>query len=79
VVVESSRGQLECVALVTHRFQPMQIVGKTVHHIGIPWHFGWRRQTSGNDESVNVLVAFAIDPSAEIPEYKAFMVNVHKK
>ncbi len=79
VVVESSRGQLECVALVTHRFQPMKIVGKTVHHIGIPWHFGWRRQTSGNDESVNVLVAFAIDPSAEIPEYKAFMVNVHKK
>ena len=79
VLVESSRGRLECTALVTHRFKPMQIVGNTVHHIGIPWHFGWRRQTNDNDESVNVLLAFAIDPGAEIPEYKAFMVNVHKK
>ncbi len=79
VVVESSRGRLECTALVTHRFKPMKIVDQTVHHIGIPWHFGWRRQTDGSDESVNVLISLAIDPDAEIPEYKAFMVNVVKK
>ena len=78
VLVESARGRLECVALVTHRFKPMRIAGKTVHHIGLPWHFGWRRQTDDSDESVNVLVAFAIDPGSEIPEYKAFMVDVVK-
>ena len=79
VLVENTRGRLECTALLTHRFKPMRIVDQTVHVVGIPWHFGWRRQTGGTDESVNVLVAFAIDPDSEIPEYKAFMVDVIKK
>jgi formate dehydrogenase major subunit len=79
VVVESPRGKLECTAVVTHRIKPMKIVDHTVHQIGIPWHFGWRWPAGGTEESVNILVAAAIDPVSEIPEYKAFMVNVLKK
>jgi len=79
VRVESPRGQLECTAVVTHRFKPMKIAGHTVHQIGIPWHFGWRWPAGGTEESANILVATATDPVSEIPEYKAFMVNVYKK
>jgi formate dehydrogenase major subunit len=78
VLVESTRGKLECTAVVTHRFKPMTIVDHTVHQVGIPWHFGWRWPESGAEESVNVLVATTVDPVSEIPEYKAFMVNVSK-
>jgi len=79
VLVESSRGKLECTAVVTHRFKPMKIVDHTVHQVGIPWHFGWRWPVGGREGSVNVLVATTVDPVSEIPEYKAFMVNVSKK
>ena len=79
VYVVSSRGKLECTAVVTHRFKPMKIVDHTVHQVGIPWHFGWRWPVGGREESVNVLVATTVDPVSEIPEYKAFMVNVHKR
>ena len=78
VLVESSRGKLECTAVVTHRFKPMKIVDHTVHQVGIPWHFGWRWPAGGTEQSVNVLVATTVDPVSEIPEYKAFMVNVSK-
>ena len=79
VLVESPRGRLECTAVVTHRFKPMKIVDHTVHQIGIPWHFGWRWPVGGTEESVNILVATTTDPVSDIPEYKAFMVNVLKK
>ncbi len=79
VYVVSTRGELECTAVVTHRFRPMKIVDHVVHQIGIPWHFGWRWPAGGREKSANVLVATTVDPVSEIPEYKAFMVNVHKR
>ncbi len=79
LLVESSRGKLECTAIITHRFRPMKIVGQTVHQIGIPIHFGWRWPDGGTEESVNVLSATTVDPNTDIPEFKAFMVNVSKK
>ncbi len=79
VWVESPRGRLACTAVVTHRFQSMKVGGHTVHQVGIPWHFGWRWPVGGTEESVNILVATTTDPVSEIPEYKAFMVNVAKK
>ena len=65
--------------MVTHRFKPMKIVGQIVHQVGIPWHFGWRWPADGTEESVNILVSTTTDPVSEIPEYKAFMVNVVKE
>jgi len=79
VFVVSSRGKLECTAVVTHRFRPMKIVDKIVHQVGIPWHFGWRWPASGRERSANILVSTTTDPVSEIPEYKAFMVNIHKR
>ena len=79
VFVASTRGELECTAVVTHRFRPMKIVDKVVHQVGVPWHFGWRWPEGGKEGSANVLVATTVDPVSEIPEYKAFMVNIYKK
>ena len=78
ILVRSSRGQLECTAVVTHRLKPLNIAGQTVHQVGIPFHFGWRWPANGSEENANVLVSTATDPVAEIPEFKAFMVNLSK-
>jgi formate dehydrogenase major subunit len=77
VIVETSRGKLEAVAIVTSRFKPFNIAGQTVHQIGIPWHFGWLHPRDGG-ESANLLTPTVGDPNTMIPESKAFMANVSK-
>ena len=79
VMVSSARGSLECTAIVTKRFKPFKIAGKTVHEVGVPWHYGWRWPESGTEESANLLTPPTGDANTRIPETKAFMVNVTKK
>jgi formate dehydrogenase major subunit len=77
VVVESARGKLEAVAVVTHRFRPFKIQGNVIHEVGVPWHYGWVYPKDGGD-SANLLTPSTGDPNTRIPESKAFMVNVRK-
>lgn len=78
VIVESPRGSLEAVAIVTKRFRPFKVLGQEVHQVGLPWHFGWVWPPEGG-ESANLLTPSTGDPNTRIPESKAFMVNVRKK
>ncbi len=78
VIVESPRGSLEAVAIVTKRFQPLLVHGNEVHQVGLPWHYGWVWPKNGGD-SANLLTPSVGDPNTRIPETKAFMVNVRKK
>jgi formate dehydrogenase major subunit len=77
VIVETQRGKLEAVAIVTSRLKPFNIAGQTIHQIGIPWHFGWLHPKDGG-ESANLLTPTVGDPNTMIPESKAFMANVSK-
>jgi formate dehydrogenase major subunit len=77
VVVESARGKIEAVAVVTHRFRPFKIQGNVIHQVGVPWHYGWVHPKDGGD-SANLLTPSTGDPNTRIPESKAFMVNVRK-
>ncbi len=77
VKVESARGALEAVAVVTVRLRPFNIQGNIVHQVGLPWHYGWVHPEDGGD-SANLLTSTAGDPNTRIPETKAFMVNVKK-
>ena len=75
--VESARGQVWAIAVVTERLRPMQVMGQTIHMVGLPWHFGWLYPKDGGD-SANLLTPSVGDPNTGIPETKAFMVNVKK-
>ena len=92
VIVKSSRGEVEAVAIITPRFKPFDIDGNIIHQVGIPWHYGWattaNRKYNANDkkpeiftfgDSANLLTPYAGDPNTMIPESKAFMVNVVRK
>ncbi len=79
VTVESLRGEIWAIAMVTERFQPLKVMGKVVHQVGLPWHYGWQfpKDGSGGD-AANLLTPSAGDPNTGIPETKTFMVNVRK-
>jgi formate dehydrogenase major subunit len=78
VIVESARGQVEAVAIVTMRIKPFTVMGQEVHLVGLPWHYGWVWPPNGGDSS-NLLTPSVGDPNTRIPETKAFMVNVRKQ
>ena len=76
VIVESARGQVNVVAMVTKRFKPFQLNGKRVHQVGVPWHWGYIGLSTG--DSANMLTPHVGDANTMIPEYKAFLVEVRK-
>jgi formate dehydrogenase major subunit len=79
VNVSSARGTLWAIAIVTDRWKPFQIMGQTVHQVGIPWHFGWQFPVDGSGgDSANILTPTVGDPNTMIPESKAFMVNIER-
>ncbi len=78
VKVSSIRGEVEAVAVVTPRFRPFKVGGKTVHQVGMPFAFGWLIPKSKKDSSANLLTPSVGDPNTLCPEYKAFMVNLTK-
>ncbi len=76
VIVQSARGEVAAVAIVTKRFQPFQLDGKTVHEVGLPWHWGYEGLVKG--DSANVLTPHIGDANTTIPEYKAFLCDIRK-
>ncbi len=77
VIVESARGKIEAVAVVTRRFTPFLINGKRVHQIGMPWHLGYMGLAKG--DSANMLTPNIGDANTTIPEYKAFLCDIRAK
>jgi formate dehydrogenase major subunit len=76
VIVEGARGQISGVAVVTKRLTPLQVDGRVIHHVGLPWHWGYMGLVTG--DSANLLTPYIGDANTTIPEYKAFLVNVRR-
>ncbi|MFQ6092033.1 MAG: molybdopterin dinucleotide binding domain-containing protein, partial [bacterium] len=74
--VESARGKVKAVAIVTDRFKPFKIGDTIVHEVGLPWCYGFMGLATG--DSANVLVPNIGDANTMIQESKAFLVNVRK-
>jgi len=74
MTIETARGKVQARALVTRRMRPFTINGKTVHEIGLPWHWGWQAHAEG--DVVNNLSALVADPNVSIHEGKVFTCNV---
>jgi formate dehydrogenase major subunit len=74
ISIVSLRGAIESRALVTRRMRPMQLNGKTVHQIAMPFHFGSAGPVEG--DSTNDLVPISGEPNVTIMEAKACGVNI---
>jgi formate dehydrogenase major subunit len=72
--VVTARGVIETRVLVTERMKPLTIQGKTVHQIGLPYHWGQNGHATG--DAVNELTSIALDPNAHIEEVKALTADI---
>ena len=74
VTLVTARGEVEARALVTRRMRPFVIDGKTVHQVGLPWHWGYMGLARGDvSNDISSLVA---DPNVSIHEGKVFSCDV---
>lgn len=76
VTISTPRGSIRAKALVTRRIRPFRLRDKTVHHVGLPWHWGYKGLTTG--DVVNNLSALVGDPNVTIHEAKVFVCQVNK-
>ena len=76
VVISTPRASIRAKALVTRRIRPYKLKEKTVHHVGLPWHWGYKGLTTG--DVVNNLSALVGDPNVTIHEAKVFVCQVAK-
>jgi formate dehydrogenase major subunit len=72
--VISARSAIEARVLVTRRMKPLRAGGRTVHQIGLPWHWGPNGLTTG--DAANELSHLALDPNVHIQEVKAMAVDI---
>jgi formate dehydrogenase major subunit len=74
MVISTPRGEIEARAMVTRRMQPLRVRGKTVHQIGLPFHWGFQGRSRGS--ITNDLAHMVLEPNVSIEEAKAFLCNV---
>jgi formate dehydrogenase major subunit len=74
MIIESPRGSIEARAMVTRRVRPMIVDGRTIHQIGLPFHWGFAGETVG--AITNDLTSLVADPNVSMHEGKVFAVRV---
>lgn len=72
--VITARGLVEARVLVTPRMTPLRIDGRIVHQVGLPYHWGYRGQVTG--DVVNDLLVISEEPNVRIMETKALVCNI---
>jgi formate dehydrogenase major subunit len=74
VTIVTPRGLVEARALITSRIPPLTVNGRTVHQVGLPYHFGPKGLVKG--DVVNDLVAISEEPNVRIFESKAMLCDI---
>ncbi|HEX4784423.1 MAG TPA: molybdopterin-dependent oxidoreductase, partial [Candidatus Sulfotelmatobacter sp.] len=72
--IVTARALVEARVLVTPRMRPLRINGRTLHQVGLPYHWGYRGQVTG--DVVNDLLVISEEPNVRIMETKALLCNV---
>jgi formate dehydrogenase major subunit len=74
VTVETPRAVVEARALVTRRLRPFVVGGRTLHQVGMPFHYGYSGLVVG--DIANDLLSLTEEPNVYINETKALMCAV---
>ncbi|WP_030547890.1 formate dehydrogenase [Streptomyces albus] len=72
--VVTARNAIEARVMVTERIRPLTVHGRTVHQIGLPFHWGPNGVVTG--DAANELTAIVQDPSTHIQEDKALTADI---
>jgi formate dehydrogenase major subunit len=74
VTVRSARGAIECRAMVTRRIKPLRVEGRTVHQVGLPFHWSFAGEVVGGN--ANDLTALVAEANVSMHEGKVFACQV---
>src|SRR3954462_4733593 len=62
--IVTARSAIEARVLVTDRIPPLRIEGRTVHQVGLPYHFGFSGLVTG--DAANDVFPVVLDPNVRI-------------
>jgi formate dehydrogenase major subunit len=74
ICIVTLRSAIEARALVSRRIRPLQLNGKRLHQIALPYHFGTAGLVHGG--VANDLLTISGEPNVTIMEAKALTCNV---
>ena len=72
--IVTARSAIEARVLVTERMTPLTVQGRTMHQVGLPYHWGNNGYSKG--DSANELAHMSLDPNVHIQEVKAFTCDI---
>ena len=74
VCIVTLRAAIEARALVSRRIRPLQLNGRTLHQVALPYHYGTAGLVRG--ASANDLLTISGEPNVTIMEAKACTCNI---
>jgi formate dehydrogenase major subunit len=72
--ITTARGIVEARVMVTRRMRAMWVDGRRIHHVGLPYHWGYRGLVRG--DIANDLLSISEEPNVRIMEAKALVCNI---
>ncbi len=72
--ITTPRALVEARVMVTPRMRPLWVEGRTVHQVGLPYHWGYNGAVTG--DVVNDLLAISEEPNVRIMETKALVCDI---
>jgi len=70
----TARTAIEARVLVTSRVPPLTVGGRTLHQVGLPFHWGPNGLVPG--DAANELASLSLDPNVHIQEVKAMACDI---
>jgi len=74
ITIWTRRGEIEAKAMVTPRIKPLKVSGRTVHQIGLPFHWGYKGVVRG--DVANDLLLLVADRNVSMHDAKSFTCNM---
>jgi formate dehydrogenase major subunit len=72
--IVTARSAVEARVVVTNRIPSLEVDGRTIHQIGLPFHWGANGISTG--DSANDLLSAVVDPNVSIQEDKASTCDI---
>src|SRR5580698_2155306 len=74
--IVSARTAIEARVMVTDRMTPLRVGGRTIHQIGLPYHWGVGSSALVSGDSANDLFGVTLDPNVHIQESKVASCDI---
>jgi formate dehydrogenase major subunit len=72
--IVTARAAIEARVMVTDRMRPLRVDGRTLHQVGLPYHWGPNGLVTG--DAANEVMAVVMDPNVHIQESKATACDI---